>query len=516
MARWVGGRLGTAWGGVDLRDPRIVAGLVAGISLVAYCSRLLPGVGFWDTGVFQAAAPTLGLTHPTGFPTYLLLGWLVTHLVPLGDPAFRLNLLSAVCAALAAGALSLVIGRLGARPAVAGAAALSFALLVPVWRTAVRADTHTLHLLFVLGLFLLLLEWRRRGRPTTWLIGTALAYGLAVGNHPLALAAGPALAGFVLMVDPTILRRARVLAGSVEAFLLGAAVYLYVPLRAAADPPVRPDYLPDSWNDFWRYVLGSDFHTGMGFLTAQGPITALNTVSDFLQTLSAGTGLPLAVAILVLALIGLIALARSDPPAALMLGVGGALTLYVALTYVNGDLQRYYFVPLAVAIAFAALGLQVLARWAATVRPLARARALIPALVRSRLATRVALLLWLVPLLLVPRDIGQIPNMSAGCYAETLIGEVKPGAIVISTWSYTTPLWYERFVIGKRPDVEIENGGTDFLAAQLDNLSASGRPVYLVQDAATFERVRSRYETRPIVACGVSVLEVSAPRARIT
>ena len=59
---------------------------------------LLPGVTFWDTGEFQTVGPVLGTAHPTGFPTYVLLGWLASVLLqPFGDAAFRMNLLSAIC-----------------------------------------------------------------------------------------------------------------------------------------------------------------------------------------------------------------------------------------------------------------------------------------------------------------------------------------------------------------------------------------------------------------------------------
>ena len=57
---------------------------------------LLPGVAYWDTGELQAVAPLMGTAHPTGFPTYVLLGWLASVVLqPFGEPAFRMNLLSA-------------------------------------------------------------------------------------------------------------------------------------------------------------------------------------------------------------------------------------------------------------------------------------------------------------------------------------------------------------------------------------------------------------------------------------
>ena len=54
---------------------------------------MLPSTGFWDTGEAQTVPPTLSIFHPTGFPTYEILGWLWTPL-PIGEVAWRMNLLS--------------------------------------------------------------------------------------------------------------------------------------------------------------------------------------------------------------------------------------------------------------------------------------------------------------------------------------------------------------------------------------------------------------------------------------
>jgi len=78
------------------------------VALAAFSWRLLEDVGFWDTAIFQAAPPTLGLTHPTGFPTFNLLGWLWTTLLPLGNAAYEMNLFTAVTGALAVGMVYVV------------------------------------------------------------------------------------------------------------------------------------------------------------------------------------------------------------------------------------------------------------------------------------------------------------------------------------------------------------------------------------------------------------------------
>ena len=66
--------------------------------VATFCAAaLLPGLGFWDTGEFQTVGPVLGTAHPPGYPAYTVLGWIASVVLqPLGDPAYRMNLLSAL------------------------------------------------------------------------------------------------------------------------------------------------------------------------------------------------------------------------------------------------------------------------------------------------------------------------------------------------------------------------------------------------------------------------------------
>ena len=87
-------------GGARLGGPLLV-GVVA---LVVASLAMLPGVAFWDTGELQTVGPLMGTAHPTGFPTYVLLGWFASVVLqPLGEPAFRMNVLAALSVAVAAG-----------------------------------------------------------------------------------------------------------------------------------------------------------------------------------------------------------------------------------------------------------------------------------------------------------------------------------------------------------------------------------------------------------------------------
>jgi hypothetical protein len=72
-------------------------------SFVLYLITLAPTVLFADGGEFQFVPYILGIAHPTGYPLYLLLGWAWSHVLPIGDVAYRMNLFSALWAALAVG-----------------------------------------------------------------------------------------------------------------------------------------------------------------------------------------------------------------------------------------------------------------------------------------------------------------------------------------------------------------------------------------------------------------------------
>ena len=77
----------------------IIASLLGVAGLLLYIRTLAPTLLRGDSAEFQTLAKTLGMTHPTGYPVYLLVAKVFTWL-PVGNTAYRVTLFSAVCAAL--------------------------------------------------------------------------------------------------------------------------------------------------------------------------------------------------------------------------------------------------------------------------------------------------------------------------------------------------------------------------------------------------------------------------------
>jgi 4-amino-4-deoxy-L-arabinose transferase-like glycosyltransferase len=134
-----------------------------------------------DAAMLQVQVAVLGISHPTGYPTYLMLSHLFTYL-PVGDVAYRANLASAAWAALAVLVVYAAGLLLSRRVAAAAVGALTFGLGTALWSQAVIAEVYTLNALFLALTVLALLFWREHRRDCYLLI-SALLTGLCLTNH---------------------------------------------------------------------------------------------------------------------------------------------------------------------------------------------------------------------------------------------------------------------------------------------------------------------------------------------
>lgn len=188
----------------------------------AYLTALPPCLAPWrDSGELSMAAATLGVAHPPGYPLYVLLANLAGR-VPLGNPAYRLNLLSA--AALAA-AVALLFRetrrREGVWPALAAALLLAFnASAVAVGQVSEMYALWVLSAVAMLALARRLAEGEERLFP-----GFCLLAGLSLGNRLDLLLWAPGLAWLALSGRPLA-------AGAEKAW--SAAAFLLVPAFVAA------------------------------------------------------------------------------------------------------------------------------------------------------------------------------------------------------------------------------------------------------------------------------------------
>ncbi len=314
-----------------------------------YAATRAPDLTFVDAGELAAAASTLGIAHPTGYPLFTLLGRTLVALPGPLEPFARLNLLSSACAAAASALVMLSVRRillaLGHGPAVSTPTALAASLTLAagrtVWNQAVIVEVYALHLLFVALLVYCLLRVAEVGegedtkaeddgmRP---LLLTGFIAGLAIGNHLSAALLLPAIAfGVVRERGVQGLMRAAPIA--VVLFVIGLSIYLYLPVRSALDPMLDWGN-PETPGAFLRHSTGAVYR--VWFLSS--PEVAVRQLGRFFSLLSVEMT-PIA---LVPAVLGLVHLWRQRPSLAHTTVLLLLLNLLSAVNYDIHDVDAYF------------------------------------------------------------------------------------------------------------------------------------------------------------------------------
>ena len=517
---------------------RLAAPLTAAlVAFVLTWSRLLPGVAFWDTAELQVVAPVMGTAHPTGFPTYVILGWLASFvLAPFGEAAFRMNLLSAMFVGIAAGVTVDLTRRLAGSMFVGVVAGLGLAATPIVWRIATHADPHALHLTFVAILVWLLVRWeeaRRSGpdRADRWLLAAAVVSGLSAGNHSLTLLLALPIALYVLAVEPAIVGRGRFFVACALAVIVPTIlVYLQLPLRGGAIPGLEADLVygsPDTLAGFAYVVTGEQFRGGINDPFGNLP----GKVADLAGLAASEVG-----ALAILVPVGLFVTAVRFPAYALLTGTTLAITCFFNAAYVNADIERYYLGPALVAWTWLAILAATVVDGIAGTSPIEDEpaggepppRRLLALIDPVRLtASALAAALLIAPTVVAFPDraaaVDRTTDRSAELWLDDLLASLEPNAVVVSWWSYSTSLWYAQHIQGRRLDVFVADDRTRLdldmgdLTDVIDRYLAEGRPVYVIRiDTGELRTLRERYSLVPLLSpIARNVMRVLPPAAGI-
>ncbi len=479
-----------------LLDP-LIATALGGAAFALYVATAAPTVLAGDGGEFQFVPYLLGVAHPTGYPLYTVLGWLWSHLLPVGDVAYRMNLFSAFWAALAVAlvyptvrvllrqlfpSLGLLFQRL-----VGILAAFTFAVTPTLWSQAVMAEVYGLHIFFTVLIFYLLLNWGEHGRARSLYLA-ALTFGLSLAHHSTTLLLAPAILVYVWLTDRRVLRDWRLMLKALVLLLLPLLLYLYIPLRAPQTPYLR---LPlaegrelvlyeNTWANLVSFVLGGPFRGSVDLSVDLGE--RLLMWWGFLRDEVGWVGMALALAGVVQLAVGLASGGARRSRALLALtGLTYLAVVAFTLVYTIGDIYVMYIPSYLVVVLWLALGVGTLASL------FSRRRAMGIVLVLLCLA----LPLWL--LLTRYASVDQSGNTAARSRWEAILAEpLPPDAVLISNdRNNIMPMWYFQYVDGSRPDLlglfPLITPEYPTLGQVLDLALSTGRPVYLIKEMPGIE-----------------------------
>lgn len=435
--------------------------LAAGTLYVATCA---PGSLWQDSGMFQyriwhgdlRGGFGLALAHPL----YILIG-MAAKALPWGGYAYRINLISAVAAAVAVANVFLLLRLWLDRTAGALIAAVSLALSWTFWQHACITEVYTLYAAWLTTEWLILWMYTRTAH-LRWLVLLGLANGLSVATHMWGII--PLACYIVFLLAGCLRRRIRPVAiGTFGlAWILGALPYLWLIANHAVETgDLAVTFRSAFFGDHWASAV----------LNARLTPRILKENLMFIAYSFATPNL-------LLAALGLGWLLRDPSPHRLgrWLVVLGGLFLVFAFRYTVPD--RYaFFLPFYVAcaawIGFGAdrVLIRTPARYKAPTAGMLLVLALLPAAVYGvtpSVARHLHVGLGMkrsIPFrdeytyFLQPWQVG---HRAPAMFAAAALNDLPPGAIVLADGTTVYALWYAQAIEGLRRDVRIVSSHGDY------------------------------------------------------
>lgn len=488
----------TFWWFFHHRD-YISASLCFLAALTVYLRTMAPSLIEGDPVEFAIVSYVLGISHPTGYPLFILLGHLFTKL-PWGDVAWRLNFMSALLAAGAVMGAYLLLRQLAVRPLLALLGAGLFAFSPGLWTTAIRTDVHGLNALFAALCTLWLLRWAGHSQEDGWqyLVAFAFFYGLSLTNHITAYLMAPGFLVYIFIHGRRLWRYPRHLLRVALAFLLPLLFYLYIPIRGGqlmADPslaldparlgiPLRitwgivsPHYRGGGWQGFLNLVFIGDYIPYLTNITWKA-LDDLATLLDFFLRYLGPISLPLA-------LLGLGLQAKRHPRQALLLGLIFVAFASQVIYCWEQDLNIFLIPAYLVVVAWAGSGLEGLVQALQD-----RLGPLIPWL-PSAITALALLLLPGHQLLANYAAMDHSNDWAVPRFADSVMQMGLPqGAVLLGGWDTIPPIRYRQMIDGQRRDlVPIHVGlGSPAFYDIVERCRRKQQPVYMIEPFPEEER----------------------------
>lgn len=435
------------------------------LPLFIYLLTLAPSVTFFDSGEFITAVSSLGAAHSPGYPLFVNYAKPFTFL-PFGSIAFRVNIATAVSAALACYGVYLLTSHLLedeempgqesfarlAKRLVPLCGAVTFACTARLWLQSNHDKPYPLLAFICAVVFYLMLLWResyRKGleRPCYVYLGAFLC-GLGTGAHQIMVLMIPTYSYLLISADRRVVLRVKEFIIAFAFGILGFSIHLHLIVRALQKPLLNWGDSKNLTQFLWSLLRKGypvekplrDLH----LLWAQ--VNAFNVPYEF------------TVVGLLLLIIGLAAFMVNKRDLVFSYLIGVIFFLAIVVGYFNTPfelifLTEEFFTPLYLLSAvFIGVGLFVMLK--------ELVKRLSPRVLASRpVGLGLLALLFALPAFVCAlhyRENDQHENYIAYDYAANTLRTLPQGAVMY-TWgdSGAFPLWYLQGVERMREDLDL-------------------------------------------------------------
>lgn len=451
---------------MDNRLKHILAG-AAGLScFIIYVITLSPSVGFMDSGELAAVVYTFGIPHPTGYPLYLLLGYIVSHLPAGHSIIYKLNLFSSLTAALSvlvffytallmlnifnehkkekkSGNKAKISVNIDSKflPYIAFISAVCFGLIKTLWSNAVINEVYGLHSLFIMLIiyFSVKIYINLSASPFKYWIILFLLTGLSFSNHLTTIFVLPAvLYLFYLQYRASPGNIKKIITYIV--FIVPGFLLYGILITASSAGPFFNWSEPAGLTNLFYHFSGADYSnllkSGSGIFSKNIKLFG----SGFFGEFSVASG--------IIALIGLVVLYFKKKELFIYFAILIITALAFSLNYAVRDVQNYFLVIYLTVALVLPVGIFSLLKYLAA---------------KLKLASVPVLHVAVIGILLIGTGIAynyesnnNSSNYAVEDFTLNILNNLEPNAIYITyDWGYVYPaaLYYQQ-AEGKRLDVK--------------------------------------------------------------
>lgn len=481
---------------------RLIPFIFFGAVLIFYIHNLTRDIFSGDIGDLVTAACTWGVPHPSGYPLFTVIGGILCRLpLPL-PPVSRVGLISVFSSLIAL----VIFYRYSYK--------VTKSLLLSILSTAILALSHyfwfhaeipevfALTSLFIISILYVSLQFYEK-KKQSHLCLLALLLGLSLAHHHTIILLFPSVFILGIVHFRYIFFDLKRLGLCLLFFILGVAVYVYIPIAASHSPPVNWDNAVTVKN-FLHLAFRKDYggYQAKGFIKTYNPLELqtkfiiLGNYAKSILTLFSLQGI-------LIGLLGAIKLFRKEKVqlTAFLTALALLGPFFVFLAAINatnvstlGVIERFYVLSAVVFMFFIPHGFVLI-------------RNVLSYFSKKKILVHLLLTyFFIIPLMMLWYNFPRT-NLSStrigNNFAKDILGSLPPGAVLfLSNDTPTFNTWYMYWVLRYRRDIDIINptygGGNYFLDAQINKYyqKHAGMPLSQVIDN-TIDDVA---KTRPIFA----------------
>ena len=410
------------------------------IPLMVYIFTLAPSVWFIDSGELALAAAKLGISHPTGYPIFTIIGRLFVLIFP-ASAAYSLNLMCALFISLALLILFYCnfpagLGKLKNESPISSAILSSVPVLIlgfsiTVWDFATSLEVYSLQMMFFSLLIFLLVKiiGAEKNIGKIFLV-FSFVLGLSFTNHLSTIMLIPSVIYAFIAYRGKISYSIKNILSAIFLFITGLSVYIYLPVRNSS--------VLFNWGDPGSFQNLFDHISGEQYIRFRESTGILNSLTKFAEKIPVEFTYP----ILIIIFAGIIYLFITDTKLFTVFFLAIFTNIIVASLYKIPDISNYYLLSFITLSIFFSYGLSYLY---ILIKPYFKQSAY------------VLPLLVLIPLLTnYSRSDKSVINI-LGTYNANLFNSMEQNAILLTgKWDYiAAPALYFQYVNNQRPDITV-------------------------------------------------------------